>query len=302
MSEVKTSECITKIIDGHDSELFSFLPEEYKNQLRNHPSANVPLWTFGDVTKDRELRSVPMWNGAGCFAWTKKPHVTPCNGSDRYVNYRGFVCDDELIQVNALSLVRHYFAQGDSVNLDDASWLIPCDRRLERLSYIRGWDGKSTDSPEWPIKLCEYFDWALNALEKLRKQSTTKTWESWVCNLEPLIERAAELGIKPNWHHLDRMRAELERDIGEHEDEPYIDSAHARRVEERSKLWDESAKIWQVTSFRSCVDVRDVVFSNCTLAEAKHFIKSIPAYCEPKIEKQESPSQDGLAMTERAQG
>lgn len=155
-------------LDGHDSELFSFLPEAYKEQLQKHPSANVPLWTFGDTTKDGALRSVPMWNGRpGCFAWTEKPHITPCSDSDRYVNYRGFVCDNELIQVAALALVRYYYVQAYSVALDDQMWLTACDPTLTRLSFIRGWGGKSTASPEWQEMLPVHFDWALEALERV---------------------------------------------------------------------------------------------------------------------------------------
>ena len=160
---------ITEIgLDGHDSELFSFLPEAYKEQLRKHPAANVPLWTFGDTTKDGALRSVPMWNGfPGCLAWTEKPHVEPCNDSDKFVSYRGFVCRCNLVQVAALALVRHYYSQGYSVALDDELWLTACDPQLTRLSYIRGWGGKSTGSPEWQEMLPVHFDWALEALERV---------------------------------------------------------------------------------------------------------------------------------------
>ena len=68
--------------------------------------------------------------------------------------------------------------------------------------------------------------------------STVNHWENWVCELETLVERAGKLGVRPNFHHLDRFRAELQRDIedatDEHDD-PYIDTSHAILVEQHMK-------------------------------------------------------------------
>lgn len=155
---------------GHDSELYSFLDSAFVEQLRRHPSAEVPLWTFGTL-EDERLASVPMWNryaAASCLAWTSVPAA---RREGKWWNYGGLTTDDDLYQVHAIVLIRHLFVQGYTCGLDDRWWIdMPADLTLERLPYIRGYAGKSTESPEWMDLQAKYFDWALEALEHLLKR------------------------------------------------------------------------------------------------------------------------------------
>lgn len=165
---------ITQIsLHGHDSELFSFLDEQYIQQLQQHPAAIKPLWTFGtarsmeiDGTEVETLSSVPMWNASpNCFAWTSAPDVAPRPDS-KFRSYKGFVTDDPLIEVSALALVRQLFGSGYTCALDDHTWIqFPADRQLERLAYIRGWHGMDKATAQWSILKAQYFDWCLDALE-----------------------------------------------------------------------------------------------------------------------------------------
>lgn len=165
---------ITQIsLHGHDSELFSFLDEQFIQQLQSHPAANRPLWTFGSVRKQHindcavdVLSSIPMWNtNPSCLAWTAVPDVAPFPNS-RFRSYKGFTTDDPLVEVSALALVRQLFGNGYTCALDDRQWIdTPADRQLERLIYIRGWSNKFHASPEWQKLKAQYFDWCLNALE-----------------------------------------------------------------------------------------------------------------------------------------
>lgn len=152
---------------GHDSELFSFLDPAYVEQLTKHPAASRPLWTFGTVTDPGALRSVSTWNTSpGCFAFTRKPVVE--NRDGKFLNFRGFVTNDQVIAVEALILIRHLFVQGYTCGLDLRPWIsTPADRALERLPYIRSYAGKSPESPEWQTLQCDYFDWALTALHAI---------------------------------------------------------------------------------------------------------------------------------------
>lgn len=156
-------------LEGHDSELFSFLDPAYIEQLTKHPAANVPLWSFGRVDEGR-LRGVPMWNTSpGCYAWMGKPVVQACD--DGFTNYRGMVTKDGIIQLTALTLVRYLFVQGYTCALDDRHWIAAsADPGLERLPYIRGYGGKSKQSSSWPLRQADYFDWALVALELLEQR------------------------------------------------------------------------------------------------------------------------------------
>ncbi len=133
-------------LEHHNSELFSFLDPQCVSKLREHRAANVPLWTFGD-TIEGKLRSVSVWNGPPfSFAWTAKPTVDRSAG---WSHYGSFTCADSLIEVSAITLVRHYFVQGYPCALDLVPWIRPADPTLQRLRYIRGYGGKSVDSPEW---------------------------------------------------------------------------------------------------------------------------------------------------------
>jgi len=154
---------ITQIsLNGHDSELFSFLDDQFIKQLQQHPAANKPLWTFG-LVRNEHLASVPMLN-RDCFAWTAIPGVCPIPLS----TFRTYKSDDPLIEVSALALVRYMFSKGYTCSLDDRHWIrTPADRQLERLNYIRSWFGKSPKSPEWPQIKAEYFGWCMLALNQV---------------------------------------------------------------------------------------------------------------------------------------
>lgn len=155
----------TLSLEGHDSELFSFLEPGFKEQLRGHEAASMPLWTFGRV-HEGALSSVPMWNGiGGGFVWTKEPAITQ-NGNGWY-SHRGYVSDGPLIRADSLTLVRMYFSNGHVCLLDDKLWVTPADPLLERLRYIRGYGEASSESPEWAVLECEYFDWCIAALDKV---------------------------------------------------------------------------------------------------------------------------------------
>lgn len=158
---------------GHDSELFSFLDPAFVEQLQQHPAANVPLWTFGTVERTpgvdilvEKLRSVSMWNTIpGCWAFRAIP---PLKGEGNWLNYRGLTTNDQLIQVAALVLVRHFFVQGYTCALDDVAWIMQrADPGLDRLLFIRGRCGCSTASPDWMPRQAAYFDWALAALDAI---------------------------------------------------------------------------------------------------------------------------------------
>lgn len=151
------------LLRGHDSELFSFLPEVYIEQLKKHSQA--PLWTFGTVDQEGLLRSMTYWNGRGCLIFSSPPVKSV---EDGWSNYRGFVTDDGLQQVNALTIVRYLFCQGYVSCLDQVPWTAAADPQLERLAYIRNWSGKSRVSPGWSDLLCRYFDWTCAALESVR--------------------------------------------------------------------------------------------------------------------------------------
>ena len=160
--------CSDLALKGHDSQISTFLNPDYMEQLVKHPKAKYPLWTLGDL-HDGMLRSVPMWNGnPGCFAWTYQPPIQQCEDSDKFVSYRGFVTDSSLFQVEALVLIGHYFDHSYTVALNDQRWIDNrADPSLERLRFIRGMFGESTDSPEWMVLQAGYFDWCLNELDQI---------------------------------------------------------------------------------------------------------------------------------------
>lgn len=161
------SVCSELALTGHDSQLSTFLHEDYLEQLAKHPKAKYPLWTMGDLSEGK-LRSVPMWNGdPGCFAWTYQPNIKRCEDSS-FLSYRGFVADSSLFQVEALVLIEHYFNQSYTVALNDERWIWNrADPALERLRFIRGMFGESTESPDWMTLQAGYFDWCLRALERI---------------------------------------------------------------------------------------------------------------------------------------
>lgn len=153
-------------LTGHDSELFSFLDKAYVEQLQSHTHADVPLWTFGTLNQhSQQLISVTMWNGEpGCFCWS----VFPAFNRDEYgwATHNGFTTKDDIISVRALDLVRYFFVHGYTASLNRSRWISePGDRTLERLRYIRGYGGFSTNMPEWDVMKAEFFDWALRALD-----------------------------------------------------------------------------------------------------------------------------------------
>lgn len=152
-------------IEGHGSELFSFLDEATRARLESHRGARVLLWSFGRISRDA-LASVPMWNSrVSCLAWRNKPMITKAEG-ERWASYRGFVTDDPLCQVPALTLVRLLFGNGYTCSLDDGPWIRdPADPQLRRLRYIRGYGHHSTQSPEWPALRESYVVWCIRALD-----------------------------------------------------------------------------------------------------------------------------------------
>jgi hypothetical protein len=164
-------------LEGHDSELFSFLEAERVEELRSHPSASTPLWTFGSVVPETvglgttALMSVPSWNSRpGCLAWTERPDVERCephNGKpSEWHRYRGFTTNEPLIQVNALVLVRHFFVQGYTCALDDRPWIPkPADPGLDRLTFIRR--HKQTQGSIWDCMKADYYWWAFVALNQV---------------------------------------------------------------------------------------------------------------------------------------
>lgn len=159
---------------GHDSELFSFLDRQYIDELVRHPQAKTELWTFGDTTGDEVLRSISSWNTSPmCWAWTDKPTVTVDseNAARRvWSNYRGLTTCKSLLQVEALTLIRHLFCQGYTCALNDRSWIVePADRQLHRLRFIRHPEMTDDDfrASVWADMKASYFDWCLMALEDI---------------------------------------------------------------------------------------------------------------------------------------
>jgi hypothetical protein len=152
-------------IEGHDSELFSFLTDAERERLMSHRGANVLLWSFANECNG-VLQSVPMWHrGAGCFAWRSRPQVIKAEG-EKWSSYRGLVCCEPLCLVPALLLVRILFSGGYRCTLDHANWITePADRELRRLRYIRGYGDHSTESPEWPALRESYVQWCIKALD-----------------------------------------------------------------------------------------------------------------------------------------
>jgi hypothetical protein len=170
-------------LEGHDSELFSFLEAERVEELRSHPSASTPLWTFGEVVPETvglgttALMSVTYWNSRpSCLAFNERPDVEQCephNGKpSEWHRYRGFTTNDLLIQVNALVLVRYLFVQGYTCALDDRQWIPkPADPGLDRLSFIRGWVPQRAavkkESAVWCDMKIAYYRWAFEALNQV---------------------------------------------------------------------------------------------------------------------------------------
>jgi hypothetical protein len=150
---------------GHDSELFSFILEEEREQLEKHRGASVLLWTFA-YARDGMLESVPMWNvPPGCFAWRRRPPIIQAEG-ECWASYRSLVSDQPLCQVPALMLVRAIFGGVYRCALDDADWITePADRELRRLRFIRGDRGYTTMSPEWKALRKSFVQWCIDALD-----------------------------------------------------------------------------------------------------------------------------------------
>lgn len=185
-------------LDGHDSELFSFLEPQLVDELRSHPSASTPLWTFGsiyDLEMDPPipvLESVSTWNTRpSCLAFTERPDVDPCepyNGKpSEWHRYRGFTTNEPLIQITALALVRYFFVQGYTCALDDRPWIPkPADPRLERLPFIRNWKPQP-DNREviWSDMKHEFHCWAIDALNQVPQCTAAP-------DLGPLVDRCIQ--------------------------------------------------------------------------------------------------------------
>lgn len=148
---------------GHDSEAFSFLGADYIEQLTGHSAARVPLWTVGSQA-DGKLTSASMWNGIGCLAWTAEPNYEREAGG--WIRLGSFVSRDEMLTVEALVLLRLLFGSGYRCTLNGWHWIDqPADPTLERLAFVRGYGGRSTDDPDWAILKAQYFDWFLTRLD-----------------------------------------------------------------------------------------------------------------------------------------
>jgi hypothetical protein len=155
-------------LEGHDSELFSFLDLEYIEVLRNHSLSDMVLWSFGSMNSTNQLTSVPMWNtDMMCFAWTRCPNVNR-DAKSGFANYRGYVTKDPLLEVRALVLLRHLFCNSYNCVLDDQFWIKDrADPTLERLRYIRSWGDSSINSQEWTVLKKTYFEWMIRSLNKI---------------------------------------------------------------------------------------------------------------------------------------
>lgn len=153
-------------LEGHDSELFSFLDPSYVEVIQAHPAAHIPLWTFGHAHNDALTWSC-FWNGPGCMAWTQAPMVQRAS-SDRFVSYRGYITDDELLQVEALVLVRLVWGSSLTCLLNDRKWMQHrSDPQLRRLSYIRRYREFQPDPQEWYRMKNSYFRWVMKALDRV---------------------------------------------------------------------------------------------------------------------------------------
>lgn len=164
-------------LEGHDSELFSFLEAERVEELRSHPSASTPLWTFGSTVPESvglgvtALRSMSYWNSRpSCLAFTERPDVQQCepyNGKpSEWHRYRGFTTVDPLIQVTALVLVRYLFLNGYTCALDDRPWIPkPADPGLDRLSFIRR--PPKNHEAMWDCLKADYLWWVFEALNQV---------------------------------------------------------------------------------------------------------------------------------------
>lgn len=164
------TQIISKLaVEGHDSELFSFLEEHRIEAIEAHPAAHVPLWTFGNLHKDA-LSWACFWNGPGCMAWTEAPKIQATD-SDRFVSYKGYVTDDALFQVEALVLVRLMWGSSLTCLLDDQPWIEHrADPQLERLPYIRGYKGFQPDPQRWFEMKNSYFRWVHRALDAVAQR------------------------------------------------------------------------------------------------------------------------------------
>lgn len=136
-------------LEGHDSELFSFLDPEMTQELKSHPSASSALWTLGYVctmpdTGLQALSGVTSWNIHGdifpvttALAFSSKPELRSSDSS-RFHSWRGYTTDDPLICVEALTLVRYIATQGITAQLNGIDWIRqPMDWSCDRLKFIR---------------------------------------------------------------------------------------------------------------------------------------------------------------------
>jgi hypothetical protein len=171
-------------LEGHDSELFSFLEADRVEELRSHPSAEMPLWTFGRPVPESvgfgntALCSVTYWNSRpSCLAFTERPEVVQCEPGpsgkpSTFHRYRGFTTDDPLIQVTALVLVRYFFVQGYTCALDDRQWIrTPADPGLDRLTFIRdrspARESVKKELGIWMDLKLAYYRWVFTALNQV---------------------------------------------------------------------------------------------------------------------------------------
>jgi hypothetical protein len=138
---------ITRLgLEGHDSELFSFLDPEMVQQLRKHPSASSSLWTFGCLCLEPSdaLSSICSWNIYNdlfpvCtgLVFTAEPGLRSTE-SNRFHSWRNFTTSDPLVCVDALTVVRYIATQGITAQLDGGDWIRqPMDWPCDRLKFIR---------------------------------------------------------------------------------------------------------------------------------------------------------------------
>lgn len=161
----------TLALEGHDSELFSFLETPRLEILRGHLAATRPLWVPCAVTESGALNGISVWNtSSGWFqslAWRSMPPNDGDVGEEPgYYRVHGFVMQRPR-PVEALVVIRHAFVQGYTAILDHQPWIErPADPYLERLSFIRRYDYRSTRLGEWDKKREHYFRWAEGALDR----------------------------------------------------------------------------------------------------------------------------------------
>lgn len=169
----------TLALDGHDSELFSFLSPDQKRVLREHPEAARIIWTFGSTTEEGTFRTCCYWNGAGILVSLEELRTEPIeNSSMRRYGAFTMAPGSDAIAVRALTLVRYVFVQAYPVySLEIGTRIVePADPQLARLEYLRGYAKSeggfySKDDPEFVAMKSSFFEWAKTALDLLSESA-----------------------------------------------------------------------------------------------------------------------------------